>query len=222
DMAFAFGGEYAYSYVFDGQLGYLDYALANSSLAGQVTGTTEWHINSDEPDLLDYDTTFKQDAQDALYEPNAYRASDHDPVVIGLDLNSPPNCDGAYASVGELWPPNGSFVAINVLGVTDADGDAVSIIIDSIYQDEPVWGPGSGNTSPDGMGIGTDTAYVRAERMGNGDGRFYHIFFTASDGNGGSCSGEVLVVVPRNRGVRNEPVDGGALYDSTEAFVWYR
>ena len=61
-----------------------------------------------------------------------------------------------------------------------------------------------------------------AERMGNGDGRFYHIFFTASDGNGGSCSGEVLVVVPRNRGVRNEPVDGGALYDSTEAFVWYR
>jgi hypothetical protein len=46
-----------------------------------VTGATEWHINSDEPDVLDYDTTFKPDAQDALYEPNAYRSSDHDPVV---------------------------------------------------------------------------------------------------------------------------------------------
>lgn len=225
DMAFAFGGEFAYSYVFDGQLGYLDYALANSSLVGQISGVTEWHINSDEPDLLDYDTTFKADAQDALYEPNAYRASDHDPVIVGLNLtlpNTAPFCGDAYASVGELWPPNGGFVAINVLGVTDADGDAVSITIDSIYQDEPVLGPGSGNTSPDGMGVGTDTAYVRAERMGSGDGRFYHIFFTASDGNGGSCSGEVLVIVPRNRGIRNVPVDGGALYDSTVAYRWHR
>ncbi|MBK8903156.1 MAG: ExeM/NucH family extracellular endonuclease [Anaerolineaceae bacterium] len=220
DLAFAFGGELAYTYVFDGQLGYLDYALANSSLVGQITGTTEWHINADEPDLLDYDTTFKQDPQDALYEPNAYRSSDHDAVIVGLSLststgNTAPFCGDAYPSVGELWPPNGSFVAINVLGVTDADGDAISILVDSIYQDEPVFGPGSGNTGPDGMGVGTDTAYVRAERMGSGDGRFYHIFFTASDGNGGSCSGEVLVVVPRSLGGRVPPVDGGALYDST-------
>ncbi|MCA9941851.1 MAG: ExeM/NucH family extracellular endonuclease [Ardenticatenaceae bacterium] len=98
DLAFAFGGEYAYSYVFDGQLGYLDYALASSSLVGQVTGATEWHINADEPDLLDYDTSFKQDAQDALYEPNAYRASDHDPVIVGLGLTSDliRNADGCY------------------------------------------------------------------------------------------------------------------------------
>lgn len=220
DLIFAFGGEFAYGYVFDGKLGYLDHALANSSLVGQVTGATEWHINSDEPDLLDYDTTFKADAQDALYEPNAYRSSDHDPVIVGLDLlteveNTPPFCGDAYPSIGLLWPPNGGFAPIHVLGVTDADGDAVSIIIDSIYQDEPVFGPGSGNSAPDGIGVGGSTAYVRAERNGNGDGRFYHIFFTASDGNGGSCSGEVIVVVPKNLGVRNVPVDGGALYDST-------
>ena len=86
DLNKAFGGELAYSYVFNGQFGYLDYALASSSLTSQVTGAAEWHINSDEPDILDYDTGFKQDAQDALYEPNAFRASDHDPVLVGLEL----------------------------------------------------------------------------------------------------------------------------------------
>ena len=81
-----FQGEFAYSYLFDGQLGYLDTALASPTLASQVTGTTIWHINADEPDLLDYDTTFKSAAQDALYAPDAYRSSDHDPVIVGLDL----------------------------------------------------------------------------------------------------------------------------------------
>lgn len=87
-------GTYAYSYTFDGQAGYLDHALAINSLHPQVTGATEWHINSDESDVLDYDTSFKPAAQDALYEPNAYRSSDHDPVVVGLDLvNYPPELD---------------------------------------------------------------------------------------------------------------------------------
>jgi hypothetical protein len=79
-------GPYAYSYVFDGQAGYLDHALASATLAAQVTGTADWHINADEPDILDYDTSFKPAAQDALYEPNAYRSSDHDAVVVGLNL----------------------------------------------------------------------------------------------------------------------------------------
>jgi len=79
-------GTYAYSYVFDGMAGYLDHALGNASISSQVAGVAEWHINADEPDVLDYDTTFKPPAQDALYEPNAYRTSDHDPVLVGLDL----------------------------------------------------------------------------------------------------------------------------------------
>jgi len=80
-----FQGTYAYSYTFDGQAGYLDHALTNASLLPQVTGATDWHINSDEPDVLDYDTTFKPPSQDALYEANAYRTSDHDAVVVGLE-----------------------------------------------------------------------------------------------------------------------------------------
>jgi predicted extracellular nuclease len=82
-----FEGDYAYSYTFDGQAGYLDHALATRSLLAQVTGATHWHINSDEPDILDYDTSFKPDAQDALYEPNAYRSSDHDALVVGLHVS---------------------------------------------------------------------------------------------------------------------------------------
>ncbi len=85
DMTFLNEGEHAYSYVFDGQIGYLDYAMT-ATLADQVTGTTTWHINADEPDLIDYEMTFKEDAQDAIYAPDFYRYSDHDPVIIGLEL----------------------------------------------------------------------------------------------------------------------------------------
>jgi predicted extracellular nuclease len=90
DLVFQFQGEDAYSYVFDGQVGYLDHALANASLVDEITGVTEWHINADEADLIDYDTSFKKPAQDALYAPDAYRSSDHDPVIIGLDLEISP------------------------------------------------------------------------------------------------------------------------------------
>ena len=215
DLVFQFQGPEAYSYVFDGKIGYLDHALAGAALAPQVTGTTVWHINADEPDILDYDTSFKQDAQDALYEANAYRSSDHDPVVIGLDLNAPPVCSAAAPSIASLWPVNHKMVAVNVLGVTDPDGDAVSIVIDSIMQDELINGNGDGNTAFDGDGVGTDTAWVRAERDGGGNGRVYHIAFTATDSQGTTCSGALQVGVPKST---NKPaVDDGALYDSTQA-----
>lgn len=116
DLAFAFGGEFAYNYLFNGQFGYLDYALANNALVGQVTGVTAWHINADEPDILDYDTTFKQDAQDALYEPNAYRASDHDPVIVGLNLTPSliQNGDGCYVVALDGSPFSGVASIITV------------------------------------------------------------------------------------------------------------
>lgn len=117
-----FQGKFAYSYTFDGQAGYLDHALANASLFDQITGAADWHINSDEPDVLDYDTSFKPAAQDALYEVNAYRTSDHDPVVVGLNpVNNPPSADagGPYSVV------EGGSVALNATGV-DPEGTAVT------------------------------------------------------------------------------------------------
>ncbi len=86
DLKKAFGGEYAYSYVFDGMLGYLDHALADADLAPHVTGASSWHINADEVPLIGYETRYKKPAQQDVYAPDAYRSSDHDPVLFGLDL----------------------------------------------------------------------------------------------------------------------------------------
>jgi predicted extracellular nuclease len=113
----AYQGEFAHSYVFDGQAGYLDHALASSTLVGQVRGAADWHIDSDEPDVVDYDTSFKPPAQEALYEPNAYRASDHDPVVVGLDLNTGPSVDAG----GPYAVNSGASVSVSATG-TDPDG----------------------------------------------------------------------------------------------------
>lgn len=86
DMIFEKRGEYAYGYVYDGQTGYLDHALANQAMAESIVDVNFWHINADEPDLIDFDTSFKLPAQDALYAPDAYRSSDHDPVIITLSF----------------------------------------------------------------------------------------------------------------------------------------
>ncbi|MGB5331691.1 MAG: ExeM/NucH family extracellular endonuclease [Woeseiaceae bacterium] len=77
--------ENPYSFVFDGQAGALDHAIASASLVPQVVDTIEWHINADEPALLDYN--LEHGRNPALFDANSpYRASDHDPVVIGLEL----------------------------------------------------------------------------------------------------------------------------------------
>jgi uncharacterized repeat protein (TIGR01451 family) len=86
DLQAAFVGPEAYSYVFNGQFGSLDQALANGSLAPQVAGTTIWHINSDEPMVIDYNTENKLAPDYLPYAPDAYRASDHDPFVVRLSV----------------------------------------------------------------------------------------------------------------------------------------
>ena len=142
----------------------------------------------------------------------------YDVTVHTADRNSNPVCSGATPSRSVLWPPNHAMVPITVGGVTDAEGDTVTTTITGIRQDEVVDGPGDGATRPDGAGVGTGTASVRAERAGTprapGDGRVYHVAFTAADGNGGTCTGTVKVGVPHDQRGR-AAVDGGPLYDST-------
>ncbi|CDG84590.1 ExeM/NucH family extracellular endonuclease [Janthinobacterium agaricidamnosum] len=86
-----------YSFVFGGLSGYLDHALASAALSPQVSGASEWHINADEPQVIDYNTDNKP--QD-LYNALPYRASDHDPVVISLNLQ--PAVSDISASVSLL------------------------------------------------------------------------------------------------------------------------
>jgi hypothetical protein len=98
DLVAAFGGPTAYGYVFDGQLGYLDHGLSNATLTPQVTGTAEWHINADEIPLFDYnddvrdtpgEATFEEESDVLpLFQADQFRSSDHDPIVIGLNLST--------------------------------------------------------------------------------------------------------------------------------------
>jgi len=77
------------SYSFDGLWGSLDHAMANASMASQVTKSVLWTSNAEEPVVLDYNTNFKSlDQQTSFYAADAYRASDHNPVLIGLNLSA--------------------------------------------------------------------------------------------------------------------------------------
>ncbi|HEV8580330.1 MAG TPA: hypothetical protein VGX68_14780 [Thermoanaerobaculia bacterium] len=134
--------------------------------------------------------------------------------VLAGSANQPPVCTSAAASPSLVWSPNHDMAAIEIAGVTDPDGDPVTLTVDGITQDEPVLGTGSGDTAPDGDGVGTATARVRAERSGTGDGRVYSIQFRASDGRGGSCSGSVRVSVPHDQN-DSSAADSGQAYDST-------
>lgn len=118
----SFVGADAYSYVFDGQSGYLDHALASPSLAAQATGVTEWHNNADEPTVLDYNVEFKTANQiNTFYTSEPYRASDHDPVVVGLNLNAPPTVDAG----GPYSAPEGGSVTLTASG-SDPNGDSLT------------------------------------------------------------------------------------------------
>jgi predicted extracellular nuclease len=114
-------GAGAYSYVFAGEWGYLDYAMSNGSLTAQVTGVTQWHINADEPPVLDYNEEWKSAGQIAsLYSPDAYRASDHDPVIVGLSMTT-------QAEVGEIMDEVRLLVDAGILN--KGQGNALSMTL---------------------------------------------------------------------------------------------
>ncbi len=126
----------------------------------------------------------------------------------------PLDCSRASPTAATLWPPNHAFVAMGVQGVADPAGGPVEVTITGVRQDEPVNGRGDGNTAPDAVVAG-DAVQLRAERSGGGDGRVYHVAFSASNGRGGACQGSVAVCVPHDMGQGATCTDQGPLYDST-------
>jgi hypothetical protein len=142
---------------------------------------------------------------------NAYQSSlyDTDAFVSSLTVfNHPPDCTAATASPATIWPPDRRQVRISTLGVTDPNGDALTLKVTRILQDELFTA-----RLPDAGDLGTAKPWVRADRMTNGDGRVYHLFFEATDPAGASCTGEVKVCVPVQSGGTCR--DGGARIDST-------
>ena len=155
---------------------------------------------------------YENEGQATAEDPLGTQASDAD-LSHYLGETVEPGCADAVASQESLWPANHKLVEIEILGVVDACRQPAAITIDSIMQDEPTNGLGDGDTSPDGFGVGASTAEIRAERSGTGNGRVYHIGFTADDGRGGICTGEVLVGVPHDK--KDVAIDDGPNYDST-------
>ena len=70
-----------YSYVYRGQSGSLDHAMVTDAMVADVTGLATWHINADEPRSMDYNQEYNPKP---LFQPDPFRSSDHDPVLIGI------------------------------------------------------------------------------------------------------------------------------------------
>lgn len=143
-----------------------------------------------------------------------------EPVTFGGSLlapgdvrNLPPDTSAAVPSLDLLWPPNNKMQTIQILGVTDPEEGPVTIKITGITQDEPVSEPDRRH-APDGTGLATAAAALRAERNGGGNGRIYVIHFLATDDKGASTEGSVRVCVPHDQS-GTSCVDDGQSYNST-------
>jgi len=186
----------AYSYVFDGQWGYLDHALGSTSILPQITGVGDYHINADEPSVLDYNTDFKSAGQIvSLYAPDQFRVSDHDPVVVGLCL--PPSLS-VTVSPDALWPPNHKYVTVEA--DVDASSDVSSINLISVTSNEADNGLGDGDKENDIVILDDFTFDLRAERSGTGTGRIYSITYQATNTCGNTTISTATVSVPVSQG----------------------
>ncbi len=124
------------------------------------------------------------------------------------------DCSRAEPSSAVLRSPNHKFHNVSIRGVADRDGDGddVAITITSVTSDEPVDGRGDDKTCPDALIRSDGTVRLRAERSGSGNGRVYTIHFTATDGSGRSCNGEVFVCVPHDQ----DDDDGNCIRDEVQ------
>ncbi len=184
DLIQDFVGDDAYSYVFDGQSGYLDHALGTASIVTQVTGLTEWHINADEPTVLDYNTNFKSAGQVAsYYSPEPFRSSDHDPVLLGLELGLCQFVDDAVAKTRTLLGDCSTSSTVHVPDGWTLDGDSHTI---SAY--DPVGDHFKGAVVANGGDVAhvrdlTVTAHELADVCDGGDDRLRGILLDGASGS---------------------------------------
>lgn len=153
------------------------------------------------------------DLEFELLVDDGYGGSATDRILIHVqNITDPPLATAARPTISEIWPPNHGLIPIGITGVSDP-GNNVTISISNVTQDEPTNGLGDGDTAPDAIINADGTVLLRAERSGTGNGRVYHVHFTASNVEG-SASGMVKVSVPRDK--KSMAVDGGALFNSTQ------
>ena len=116
DMHRVFHADSAYSYVYDGEAGYLDNVLASPTMKSQITGVSVFHVNTDEPTMFEY--------SGLAYQPDMYRYSDHDPVVVGLSLGVFNKVDNIPAADRFSISPN---VVTDHFSVSNANGKIIQL-----------------------------------------------------------------------------------------------
>lgn len=116
-----------YSYGFQGLWGALDHVLVSQALAPKVGNAVKWHINAEEPPVLDYNTNYKTPAQViAFYAADAYRSSDHNPIVLGLNLDKAPT-EPAQAYVVQL--PSGGSATVGLTSAAQCKLDGAPMAV---------------------------------------------------------------------------------------------
>jgi predicted extracellular nuclease/PKD repeat protein len=194
NLAQHFIGNSAYSYVYDGQIGTLDYAFANTSLKSQVTGATQWHINADEADAIDYNTDYGR-ATHMFDETVPYRQSDHDPVVIGLSLsdNRPPTSKDANITIAQ--DGSHTFSTANFYFDDNDSSDTLQkVVIASL--------PSKGNLKFNGSGVSINqeinasdiTQLVYRPLSGESGDSYTSVGFKVSDGEDNSTSAYTITM----------------------------
>lgn len=156
-------GPLAYSYAFDGQWGYLDHALASGVLAPQVRVVAEWHINADEPNVLDYNTNFKSAAQlTSLYAADEFRTSDHDVVLVDIALDT--DGDGLGDALEMMLGSDVSDTDSDDDGLADGEEDANRNGVVDAGETSPI------NRDTDGDGVQDGTELGRSSGVADPDG----------------------------------------------------
>lgn len=129
---------------------------------------------------------------------DAHGNTAHGSFTVTVNDTTPPQILSVTASVPNIWPDNHKMVdeTIAVVAVDNCDSAPVSQII-SVTSNQPITGPGSGNTNPDYVITGALTLQLRAERTANQD-RTYTITVQTTDFSGNSTTATVNVTVAQS------------------------
>jgi len=137
-----------YSYSFSGQSGSLDHVLASPSARELVTGTDIWNINAVEALALEY-SRYNYNALN-FYDSSPYRSSDHDPVIVGLDLSPTTQVNligindfhgridaNTVRFAGTVEQVRAQYGEKNSLFISNGDNIGASVFASSYFGDKP-------------------------------------------------------------------------------------